>query len=505
MSKSIQINNITIKADGLSLCSSEVKQGDTFLACKSFGDVNSHGIAYAGDAINHGATAILWEPTEQLTQMPTHVVQMIDENGQQKQISVPLYRINNLSQHVSQIASEYYDHPSKNLNIIGITGTNGKTSVSYFIAQALNQIDRHQCAVIGTLGNGLLNEVTESTHTTPDPIKVQSLISQFKNQHATDVIMEVSSHALAQNRVKAVDFNIAVFTNLSRDHLDYHGDMENYKKAKLSLFDFDSLDAVVINADDEVGKEFIQHCMDKTQIKPLKVISYSTSIVDDTLKGQTHLQAEQISFSENGISCTINDHQITIPLIGHFNLSNVLACLGTLNAMDVSLENALKSIERLTPVIGRMQMLKSNSPKQALAIIDFAHTPDALEKALIAAKTHCQGQLWCVFGCGGDRDKGKRPLMGQIAEKYSDKVIITSDNPRTEEPLNIIEDIKQGFNTKNYAVEVDRKLAIQMAINESTSDDIILIAGKGHENYQEIMGIKHPYSDIEYTQEMLAA
>ncbi len=482
--------NCELTFKGLSLNSKKVHEDYLFLACAAAGNSPHHGIAYAGEAINSGASCIVWEPTHELNDMPVSC----PVANTKSDADVPLVRIEDLHNKAGIIAARFYQHPSHDLSVVGITGTNGKTSTAHFIAQLLTRMDKTQCAVIGTLGNGLYGQLEDSTHTTPDAVTLQALIAQYKALKADTLVMEVSSHALSQGRVNGVEFDSAVFTNLTRDHLDYHGDMNSYGDEKLKLFQFSSIQHIVLNLDDAFSEKIIAD-VSKAQ-NSVSIVTYSKEnkkadyFADNIVMSNEGISFELVQQSQIEVSYSIKTR-----LLGDFNIDNLLASIAVLNQQGYALDQIAAQLAKVSTVPGRMEKVGIDK-EQALMVIDYAHTPDALEKSLMALKAHTQGQLICVFGCGGDRDKGKRRLMAQIAEVQADKVIVTSDNPRTESAEQIIDEVMQGFNdTKHIIVEVDREQAIKKAIQYATVDDVILVAGKGHEDYQDIQGVKRPFSD----------
>jgi len=385
-----------------------------------------------------------------------------------------------------------YSSTKPQMIYVGVTGTNGKTSCTQFIARALKK-----CAIIGTLGSGFPDHLIPGTLTTPGAIELQKTIADL-TPHATHLAMEVSSHGLVQNRVAGIPFKIAVFTNLTRDHLDYHGDMAHYGQAKRLLFLTPGLQYAVINADDAFGRELLTEFN-----STLKCYAYT---VENNTTYPNTVYADNLHFHSQGFSAHIyspwGSGELHSKLFGRFNLSNLLAALTTLCLLDLPFEETLKELGKLPTVPGRMQRFGGGD--KPTVIVDYSHTPDALEKALTAIREHTTGKLWCVFGCGGNRDTGKRPLMGNIAATHSDHVIITNDNPRLEDPHQIIEEILAGISKKNdVLVEQDRKLAISSAIKQARPGDIILVAGKGHETYQQIGETKVPFSDVDIVQELL--
>lgn len=389
-----------------------------------------------------------------------------------------------LSRQVSALARQYYELTPGKLHTVGITGTNGKTSVSQLIAQLSEQLGS-RAAVMGTLGNGLWGELEDVGNTTADPIRVMADLHHFETRGARVCAMEVSSHGLVQGRVEAVPFEVAVFTNLSRDHLDYHGDMENYGAAKRRLFSFGSLKASVINLDDAVGESWFAGMG--------HAVGFSC---------EGHPKAawrfEQARFHHAGFSATLvcpeGEFALECRLLGAFNLSNLLAALCAMNQLGYSAGSLVQAAAKLTPVPGRMECFPRADGLSL--VVDYAHTPDAIEQALKAARHHCEGQLWIVFGCGGDRDKGKRPLMAAAAERFADQLVLTSDNARSEDPHAILDDMKVGLKAPEDALfEVDRIQAIRRAVALAKPGDLILLAGKGHETYQEIAGVKHQYDE----------
>lgn len=391
-----------------------------------------------------------------------------------------------LDKQVSSIAANYYDHPSRKLLTVGVTGTNGKTTVSQLIAQAFYGLDQ-AAAVLGTAGNGIWPELNTATHTTPDAVNLQALMADYVAQGADVLAMEVSSHGLDQGRTKHVEFDVAVFTNLTRDHLDYHGTMEAYGRAKSKLFEASSLKASVINLDDSFADTLIAKAQGA-------VWTYSLSNND------ADVFCEDIELTSQGMKLVVSTPDglvlMTPALVGHFNISNVLAVVCVLLAQGVSLSNVVSLVSKFQPISGRMETFGGG--EQPKVVVDYAHTGDALEKALSAVKEHCRGKLYCVFGCGGDRDRGKRPVMASIAEQFSDFVVLTNDNPRTEDPERIIDDVMSGFASPYLVlVEKDREKAIRLAVKQAKPGDWVLVAGKGHEDYQDIQGVKYPFSDVE--------
>ncbi|MCU7833641.1 MAG: UDP-N-acetylmuramoyl-L-alanyl-D-glutamate--2,6-diaminopimelate ligase [gamma proteobacterium symbiont of Taylorina sp.] len=489
-----EVKNYKPVFKGLSSNSKKIHEDFLFFASAGsfvYSDDNTkkwpqHGIAYAGDAINHGAILIAWEPTEELKDMPASCTV-------KGRAEVPLIRIESLHEKIGEIAARFYQHPSHDMDVVGITGTNGKTSIAHFIAQVVHEAnDEKKCAVIGTLGNGFYGGLEEGTHTTPDAVTLQTMMADFRDKQANMVVMEVSSHALAQSRVNGVEFNTAVFSNLSRDHLDYHGDMECYGGEKLKLFKFSSLKNIVINLDDSFSDKIFAQLQIQKNKKNYTVVSYSKQ--DKKADYYAHdivMNGEGISFNLSVVNNKRN-YSINNGLLGDFNIDNCLASIAVLHQHDYELDDIAVAMSKITTVPGRMEKVAS----QPLIVIDYAHTPDALEKALLALKPHTKGQLYCLFGCGGDRDKGKRPLMAKVAELQADVVMLTSDNPRTEAAQQIIADSMAGFRVKDKVfIEVDREQAIRKVVESAQADDVILIAGKGHENYQDIQGQKFPFSD----------
>ncbi|AZG71782.1 UDP-N-acetylmuramoyl-L-alanyl-D-glutamate--2,6-diaminopimelate ligase [Shewanella livingstonensis] len=465
--------------NGLTLDSREVKAGGLFVALPGY---KVDGRAFIPQAIEAGAAIILVH-----TDNP-------DEHGKVDRIqyTVPLVYFCQLSRQLSAVAAQFYLPNSQSLSLIGITGTNGKTSVSQIIAQIVHLLG-HKAAVMGTLGNGLWGKLVDSGNTTADAVTVMRQLGEFVAQGAELCAMEVSSHGLVQGRVEAAPFDIAVFTNLSRDHLDYHGDMDAYAAAKKRLFQFPSVQHGVINIDDAVGAKWL------TELADNKNKSFS-------IQGNTSADfyCDFIKYYDAGVTATLHfvdvdsgqpvSTSFSSPLLGAFNLSNLVAAISVLYLQGTAMASILAVIPQLIPVAGRME--RFTSANKATLVVDYAHTPDAIEQALKALRLHCKGTLWCVFGCGGDRDKGKRALMASAAEQYADKVMITSDNARSEDPQTIINDILQGINQpQNVLTQVDRIKAITQVTSLAHVNDIVLLAGKGHETYQEVAGQRIDYDE----------
>ena len=450
-----------------------VQAGSLFLAYP--GDA-SDGRKYIPDAIENGAGAVIWESEN----FEWNADWEIENIG-----------IRHLRLQSGSIASQFYKMPSTKMWMIGVTGTNGKTSITQWLSQCFNYCQR-KTAVIGTLGNGLPNQLSATSNTTPDAVLLNSMLADYVKEQVEIVAMEVSSHGLHQGRVRAINFDIAVLSNLTRDHLDYHQTFEAYAAAKRSLFEYSDLKCALLNVDDAFGKQLALDL----KAAGKQVLTYG---IEAGEVRATQLQFENTHFSFDAIT-PFGSTQVKANLVGKFNVYNVLAVLAALLASKVSLADAVVAISQIESAKGRMQMLGGGD--LPLVVVDFAHTPDALEKVLQALKTQASSKLICVFGCGGNRDAGKRPLMGEVASKLADAVVVTSDNPRDEAPDSIIEDILTSLHG-NFAVEPDRAKAISIGILSAKPSDIVLIAGKGHEEYQEVKGKKHYFSDIEQAKDVL--
>jgi UDP-N-acetylmuramoyl-L-alanyl-D-glutamate--2,6-diaminopimelate ligase len=460
--------------------SRSVKMGSIFVA---FPGTVLDGRHFIAEAISRGAAAVLWERAG------------FDWN---ERWDVPNLGIDNLRGRISEIAGHIHGNPSESLWMAGVTGTNGKTSVSQWIACACDSLGR-RAAVIGTLGNGMVGERVEAKNTTPDPIVLQRSLAEYLRRGARAVAMEVSSHGLDQGRVAGIKFDCAIFTNLTRDHLDYHRTMEAYAEAKFRLFSARGLRHAIVNVDDEWGRTFVE----RLKGGPLEVITYGVS-----RELGPRLRAGDIQLSEEGVRFRVESEwgsgEVRAAVLGAFNVSNLLAVLGALIAQGIALDRAIEAVSALQPVPGRLERLGGGA--LPLAVIDYAHTPDALEKALQALRPAVKSghRLVCVFGCGGDRDAGKRPLMAQAAARLADHIVVTSDNPRGEDPHAIIEQILAGLGTRAAEAIEDRQVAIFSAVHHARPGDVVLLAGKGHETYQEIAGVRHPFSDREVAAAALA-
>lgn len=457
---------------GLNLDSREISAGDLFVAIPGS---SMDGRRFIDEAIARGAVAILCE----------------DGGYPLAQLAVPVLRAKNVRPLIGIIADRFFESPSKRLVVIGVTGTNGKTTCTHLLAQALDVLP-NRCALIGTVGSGFPAALDDTTLTTPDVIAVHRLLRQFLQAGATHVSMEVSSHALDQSRASAVAFDIAVFTNLSHDHLDYHGDMNSYGLTKTRLFEVESVKTAVVNIDDPFGRALAARLSGR-----IETITYGLSEGD--------VYAHRLHTGHDGLELDIvtpqGSTQLRCPLYGRFNASNLLAVLAVLLICGVDLESASERLSRAKAVAGRVERFGGQAGLP-LVVVDYAHTPDALEKVLRALREHTHGRLYCVFGCGGERDRSKRPEMGRLAEELADVVILTDDNPRTESGDRIIEEIAAGMQTPARVIR-DRATAIRVVIGEAAQDDVVLIAGKGHEAYQHVGDRRVPYSDRETVRTVL--
>ena len=397
------------------------------------------------------------------------------------------------------IVAAYFGVPSEQLQVVAITGTNGKTSTAWWLAQALDRLGR-KCGVVGTLGVGQLGAMVFNGLTTPDPVLLQQQLKRFVDEGFVACALEASSIGLEERRLEGTRIRLAVFTNFTQDHLDYHASMADYWQAKKMLFSWPGLQAAIINIDDAKGFELSAALIGA----PLDVWTFSCT-------GVARLQAQAICHGTHDLSFEVVEgaerHRISTPMVGLYNVSNLLGVVASLRAMNIPLADAVNACADLLPVPGRTETL--TVPGQPLVVIDYAHTPDALEKVLLAIKPVALsrgGRLWCVFGCGGDRDASKRPLMAAIAEKSADQLVVTSDNPRTEDPQLIIDQMLRGLSRPDAVlVQADRAAAIADALRLAQAGDVVLLAGKGHENYQEIKGVKFTFSDRDQAQAVLDA
>jgi UDP-N-acetylmuramoyl-L-alanyl-D-glutamate--2,6-diaminopimelate ligase len=445
----------------VTLDSRTASQGCLFLACRGGAH---HGVSFAKEAVARGASAVLYESAGADAQLPALPA------------GIFVRAVPHLGRVAGTIAERFFDAPSQALTIAGITGTNGKTTCAYLLAAALTLTGR-RAAYMGTLGYGLSDSLTDAHLTTADAVNVQRQLAHLRSLGAECVAMEVSSHALDQGRVTAVRFHTAVFTQLTRDHLDYHGTMANYAAAKARLFSWPQLAARVINIDDALGQELARASSNARLIV--------TTRKAGPLDAADFVRATRVIAHPAGLRLAIESSwgacELEVPLLGDFNADNVLTVLAVLLGWDVPLAAAAAALSRAPAPPGRMEPFGSGPH----ALVDFAHTPDALAQALSAARAHCRGRLWVVFGCGGDRDAGKRPLMGEIAAALADEVVLTDDNPRSENPEAIIDDIRSGIAERAaLVVEHDRALAIRTTLARAAPEDLVLIAGKGHETYQ---------------------
>ncbi|MBU0748163.1 MAG: UDP-N-acetylmuramoyl-L-alanyl-D-glutamate--2,6-diaminopimelate ligase [Gammaproteobacteria bacterium] len=468
--------------------SRQVRPGDGFIAWPG---AATDGRAHIGDALNRGAVACLVEH-EGAEDFALH--------------GMPVAALRGLKAATGLIAADWFDQPSQRLDVVAVTGTNGKTSTSWWLAQALNVLSKNEliaqggCALIGTLGIGIPPALTSTGMTTPDPVRLQHAFLQFADQGRSACAIEASSIGLAEHRLEGTRIRVALFTNFTQDHLDYHPSMTAYWQAKSALFDWPGLQAAVVNVDDPRGAEL--HAALTDRLLDLWSIS---------ITGPARLAARDIGMGDGGLRFTVAEgvhtHVLQTRVIGQYNVSNLLGVLAALRALGVPLEHALYACAQLSPVPGRMEQI--HSPGQPLVAVDYAHTPDALEKALQALRPLADqrgGQLWCVFGCGGNRDASKRPLMGAVAQQQADRVVVTSDNPRSEDPAAILHQILQGTIASSVVrAEPDRAAAIAQAVAEAAPEDVVLIAGKGHEHTQESAGVRMPFSDMAHAQNALQA
>ena len=481
-----RLEAIGARPEGISADSRAISTGDLFVAYPGF---SNDGRRFIGDALARGAAAVLWEA----------------EGGEwPAQYELPNLPVRGLRDQVGDLADQIFNEPSRRLWVAGVIGTNGKTTVSQWLARAMQELGG-RCAIIGTLGWGFPGSLEAGLHTTPDAVDVHRQLDRFGRAGADSVAMEVSSIGLDQGRVNGVRFDLAIFTNLTRDHLDYHGDMACYARAKAQLFESKDIGAAVINADDAFGREQARKLIGRG----VRVIAYGLERAREAqLPGAEFVLADALRNTLAGQQFRLCWRHHRLPMspqsIGSFNVSNMLAVIACLLARGVDIDAAARVVGHLNAPEGRMQLIGGIA--EPLVVVDYAHTPDALTQVLSATRSTAdtrEGRLICVFGCGGDRDTGKRPLMGEVAARLADKVILTSDNPRGEDPEQILSDIAAGAPAADRIL--DRSEAIRHALLGAAADDVVVLAGKGHEDYQEVGGVRRHYSDIEQSREALAA
>ncbi len=469
----------------------KVRPGNLFIAHQGF---NTHGLLYAQDAVAKGALVVLWDGD----------VSNRDEILDSISNKVLCIHCKDLKRKVGEIASRFYEQPSLSLNVIGVTGTDGKTTISHFIAQCLDTYDVH-CGILGTLGNGFINDLHPTGLTTVGALQIQKTLREIKDAGAKYAVMEVSSHGLEQNRVSGVAFSTAVFSNLASDHLDYHKTFDNYVEAKRKLFYTPGLGTAVINLDDPFGRELAKECREHVCVWGYSVESDAKSLAQyaDYLVHTTEIEPFETGFRMT-VQTPKGSGSFTVPLLGRFNVSNVLSVLATLLVNQLSFEIAVDSLRNIHPVDGRVEVIaEKNKP---VVVVDYAHTEQGLSAVCQSIREHFTGDMWCLFGCGGDRDRSKRPLMAKVAEKYADRIIVTTDNPRHEDAQKIIDEVMTGFsNTSNVDPILDRREAIEIAINNARPGDVVLLAGKGHETSQIVGDVHIAFDDRRVARAVLSA
>lgn len=472
---------------GLSSDSQTVTEQDVFLACRG---ASHHGLSFLEEAISAGAAAVVWD-SEGITAPAARP-------------GLPMVPVAGLTHRLGEIANRWFDTPSAVVRLSGVTGTNGKTTVAFLIAQCL-QILKKPCGYLGTLGAGIDSLERTALLTTPGCIDLHRHIAHFRSCGAGHAALEVSSHAIAQNRIDGLQFDSVIFTNLSRDHIDYHGDMRSYGETKSRFILQQDARHRIINIDSDFGRRLCDHSGD-------------AAVAVSTVKGSScktdagrFLRMQALTHDDRGgtvqVSGSWGEERFHLPLVGEFNVSNAALVLAQLLCWDIPLGSAAAALSRVSAPAGRMQRVVTPSPEAGpFVYVDYAHTPAGLEAALASLRDHGRGRLWCVFGCGGDRDKGKREAMGETVARLADQPIVTTDNPRSEPPEVIIAAVLRGMTANNNAVTIeDRAAAIGYAITHATGEDIVLIAGKGHEDYQLIGTSRHPFSDYQVALSHLVA
>ncbi|HKK15174.1 MAG TPA: UDP-N-acetylmuramoyl-L-alanyl-D-glutamate--2,6-diaminopimelate ligase, partial [Gammaproteobacteria bacterium] len=469
---------------GITSDSRRVQPGWLFVAYVVPGQSN---IEYINDAIRAGAAAVVAEHSA----IPAHYL-----------CPVPLVRVRHLQKSVGILADRFYSHPSANMTVIGVTGTNGKTSVSHMLARSLSELTGIPTGLVGTLGCGLLPDLQPGLNTTPEAISLQAMLANMRDGQASHVVLEVSSHGVDQQRIAGVHFAMAILTNVSRDHLDYHRSMKNYVAVKRRLFTDYDISKVVVNLDDTLGLELARSLPGDVQLMgyTLDQQRYADNGGRSCIYGQ--IRQQQLGNMQIHIRSPRGEAMINSRLFGRHNASNLLAALSALCLLDIPLEKSIRALEQYGNVPGRLECINKND--SATFVVDYAHTPDALRHVLQTLKALCNGRLYCIFGCGGERDKGKRAQMGEVAAQFADSITLTNDNPRREDPDEIITAIKSGTGAhERVNVITDRKQAILAVSREAGPNDIVLVAGKGHEKYQDINGDKQPFSDQQVIRELL--
>jgi UDP-N-acetylmuramoyl-L-alanyl-D-glutamate--2,6-diaminopimelate ligase len=465
----------------LTLDSRAVRAGALFLACRG---TRQHGLDFLPQALANGAAAVLWEPGPGVSAPRT---------------TVPAVAVEGLSRRAGEIAARFFGQPARGLHTVGVTGTDGKTSTAWLIAQALEALGK-PALYVGTLGSGRPGRIAPGDHTTPDPVNLQRQLHAARAGGVRAVAMEVSSHALDQARVAGVEFHTAVLTNVGRDHLDYHGTLEAYAAAKQKLFTELRPQAVVLNRDDAQGAAWAR----ELAAAGARVTLYG---LDGDEPVARHAIGRSLDLRATGIAFEATTHagaaRIASRLLGRFNAYNLLAALAALLEHGVALESAAAALAGAATVPGRIEGFRGPAARP-LVVVDYAHTPQALAQVLHAVRAHCRGKMWCVFGCGGDRDRGKRPLMGAAAAQAADRVIVTDDNPRSEDPAAIVREIQSGF-PPGFAAPVihDRAHAIEAAVREAGADDVVVVAGKGHEDYQLYGAERRSFSDRAFVAQLV--
>ncbi len=465
----------------LTLDSRQVTPGGAFLACRG---THHHGLDFAQDVARRGAAAIVWEP-DGVHQPPV------------MHSDIVLASVPQLSERASLLADRFFASPSRQLDVVGVTGTNGKTTCAWLLAQAFDACGE-PAAYVGTLGSAFEGELEAGEMTTPDAVTVQRRLSAFKARGARKVAMEVSSHGLALGRVQAVHFDTAVFTNLTRDHLDFHGDMAHYGAAKASLFEREDVRLRVFNVDDPFGAQLAA--------RPQFADRIACSSSGATASRGAFLAASDMQYTAAGTRFTLTSSfgnaLVQTSLVGAFNVDNLLAVMAVLLGSGISLSRAVSAVGKLEASPGRLEVF--SAPGRPMVVVDYAHTPDALEQALRVLRLHCAGRLTVVFGCGGDRDRGKRPMMGAVAARGADQIVLTDDNPRTEDPMQILAAIQAGTAAAPVVVVPDRREAIVHALRQAQAGDVVLVAGKGHETTQVTAAGSRFFSDQQVVREILA-